>query len=265
MTDKITLVICTCDDYADAWNPLFSLFKKYWKDFSHKVVLNTETKSFSYPGFDIKSPQLYEKNQNIPWSKRLRETLINCVDTELVLIYLDDFYLQSHVDVDKLHTCCTIMAEDKSIANIQLFPCPPKYQQLEKYPWLVKREKSSPYLMNLQAGLWRKDRLLHFIREHENPWYFERWGSIRARRYADTILCINPDIKDNIVFDYDPSMIGLSKGKWLPKTKTFFDAENIEMDFSKRGIFEDDYKAKMKNNKREYIKSAINIFKSLKP
>lgn len=266
MNEQVTIVVCTCDAYEDAWMPLFTLFAKYWKGLNYKIVLNTETKSFQFPGLNIVSPQLYKNvkdYEKIPWSKRLKEVLKSNVDTELVLIYLDDFYLESEVNQTKLDICINLMGKNPRIGNIQLFPCPPGYTVLDELPWLVKRKKGTPYYFNLQAGLWRTSRLIHFLRDHESPWYFERWGSKRAMRYSDEVYCINPEAKDNMVFRYSPSMIGLSKGLWLPKTKDFFEKEGINLDTQIRGNLSIGYKFPAK--KRDYLRSFIQIAKSLVP
>jgi hypothetical protein len=156
-----------------------------------------------------------------------------------------------------------IIKHDNNIANIQLFPCPPGYIPYKNLDWLVERKKRSPYLLNLQAGLWRKERLLHFLRNHESPWYFERWGSFRARRYPDKFLSLNPYLQDNRIFNYNPSKVGLSRGKWLPETAELFKIESINLDISIRGVKPIGHTGV--NYHRSYMKSVVNIFKSLRP
>lgn len=267
MKKDITVIVCTCDAYEDAWMPLFTLFSKYWKGLNFKIVLNTETKSYKFPGLSIVSPQLYKNvkdYEKIPWSKRLKDVLKSYVDTELVLIYLDDFYLESEVNQTKLDTCINLMAQNPRIGNIQLFPCPPGYTVLDELPWLVKRKKGTPYYFNLQAGLWRTSRLIHFLREHESPWYFERWGSFRGRFFKDDFLCINPEIADNIIFDYNPLAYGLTKGKWRPKTKELFTKEKINLNTSIRGLC-DNMEVINTPTFYDYAKKIVNISKSLFP
>lgn len=262
-----TLVICTCDAYQDAWDPLFTLFERYWPSVKDiPIVLNTETVDYQREGFNILCPQLYKNHHNpksVPWSKRLRETLIKAAKTDFVLIYLDDFYLRSSVNIERLDNCLQYIDEQKNAANILLFTCPFPYTTTKEYSWLVKREKKSPYLFSLQAGLWRKDRLLNFLRDHENPWHFEKWGTIRGRRYPDDFYAlVNVDGKAAI-FDYWPSMQGLSKNIWLPKTQELFDKEGINIDLSIRGIMPVGWQAP--RPRRNWMKTAWNIFRSLRP
>lgn len=261
-----TLVICTCDAYADAWPPLFTLFRKYWPGLDAPIVLNTETRTFEFPGYDILCPQIYKGHPNpasVPWSRRLRETLTQAVTSDLVLIFLDDFYLRSPVNEDRLEICLRLMESDLDIANIALFPCPPPFTPTKEHPWLARRSKSAPYLFNLQAGLWRRQRLLHFLRDHESPWYFERWGSKRGRRYPDDFYGLNVEDERELIFNYWPSMQGLSKGMWLPKTPELFEQEGIDVDLTARGVMPLGWRAPAA--RRHWLKSGWNIFRSLRP
>lgn len=105
-----------------------------------------------------------------------------------------------------------LIEENPLVANVGLYPCPAPFTAMAEHPWLVKRDKTAPYLFNLQAGLWRKDCLLHFLRDHESPWYFERWGSKRGQRYPDEFYGIVAKDNYDSIFDYWLSMQGMSKG-----------------------------------------------------
>jgi hypothetical protein len=266
---RYTLVVNTCDAYEDTWDPLFTLFRRYWRELDAPVVLNTETKSYQHDGFEIVCPQLYRGEPNpagVPWSKRLRETLEQTVATELVMLYLDDYYLTRPVQSERLEICLQMMERDKRIASFALFSCPPPFTPLQEYPWIVKRIKKLQwhgYLFNLQAGLWRTKRLLDFLRDHESPWYFERWGSLRALRYPDDFYGVVPVDGRESIFDYSPSMQGLSKGMWLPETPELFEAEGIQIDVSKRGVMPRDWQAPPVT--RNWFKTAWNISRSLRP
>lgn len=83
--------------------------------------------------------------------------------TDLVMIFLDDFYLRSPVNEERLEICLCLMESDPNIANIALFPCPPPFIPTNEHPWLARCSKPAPYLLNLQVGLCRKQRLLHFL------------------------------------------------------------------------------------------------------
>jgi hypothetical protein len=267
MIPPFTLLISSCDTYRDAWDPLFTLFRRYWPDVMQMpIVLNTETSIYEHEGFNIVNPQLYCRNSNptmIPWSRRLRDTIHATVKTDLVLLYLDDFYLRSPVNTSRLNYCVEFMKNYPQAANVALFTCPPPYVPTLEHSWMVKRSKNSPYLFNLQAGLWRTERLLHFLRDHESPWYFERWGSLRGRRYPDDFYATVAIDGKEAIFDYWPSMQGLSKGLWLPKTPDLFKVEAIDLDLTIRGVMPLGWRAP--RSPRKWCKSALSIFRSLCP
>jgi len=264
---KYTLVICSCDAYQDAWMPLFTLLDRYWQGIRQiPIVLNTETLTYKYEGMNILCPQLYASTprpQSVPWSRRLRETIKQAVHTEQVLIFFDDYFLRSPVDTERLKICSDFMAANSNVGFITLFPIVPPYTPEPDYPWLVKRPKNAPYILNFQVGLWRKDRLIHFLRNHESPWYFERWGSLRARRYPDDFYAALAVDGRHLMFDYLASKEGLSGGMWFPDTQKLFDKENINLDLSIRGIIPEGWKAPVR--RRNWFKTAWNIFLSLRP
>ncbi len=264
---KYTIVICSCDAYQDTWMPLFTLLDRYWAGIRQvPIVLNTETLSYQYEGMNILSPRLYASTpnpQSIPWSKRLRETIKQTVHTEQVLLFFDDYFLRGPVDTERLKICSDYMADNSNAAFIMLFPPPLPYTPTQDYPWLVKRPKDVPYIFNLQVGLWRKDRLLHFLRDHESPWYFERWASRRARRYPDDFYGALAIDGKHLMFDYLASKQGLSGGLWFPGTKELFDKEHIDLDLSIRGVMPEGWKAPVR--RRNWFKTAWNIFRSLRP
>ena len=264
---RYTLVVSTCDAYIDALPPLFALFRKYWPSLDVPIVLNTETAAYQHEGFEIVCPRVclgLPDPQSMSWSLRLKRTLVQAVHTELVLHYLDDFYLRSPVNTERLDICLGLMTGNQRVACTLLFSCPKPFTPMQEHPWLVKRSKSAPYLFSLQAGLWRKDRLLHFLRDHESPWRFERWGSLRGRRYPDEFYAAAPIDGKQSILDYYPSIHGLSKGMWRPKTRELFETECISIDTSVRGVMPQGW-VPPPPRRRNWFKTAWNIWRSLCP
>jgi len=264
---KYSLVVCSSDAYSDTWKPHFTLLKKYWNGISEiPIILNTESLKFDFPELNIISPQLFcskSESQTVSWSRRLRETLDKFVHTEQVIIIFDDYFLRGPVNVEKLSICSDFLFKRQHAAYITLFPPPPPYYQIEDYPWIVKRPKHAPYILNFQVGLWQTNKLIHYLRDHESPWYFERWGSKRARWYSDEFYGVIQLNGEPLMFDYLASKEGISSGLWFPATKELFDKENIDLDLSIRGVMPKNYKAPLP--KRNWIKTVWNIFRSLRP
>lgn len=225
------------------------MFSKFWQNCQQKIVLNTETKDFSYPGLNITSTKVYEDNPNrrLAWGECLLRCL-NKVETEIVLYLQDDYFINAPVDVKQIDEFVELMFKD-GISHISLVdfsnhgPWHPA-----KYPLLWEIDQKTAYRISLQAGLWRKDRLQFYLRKHENPWQFEVWGSKRAHRVKDSILCVNRDIfnqQNRQVISYAPT--GIIKGKWNKKAVyDLFLKNGIDMDFSRRGFYDPKRKENVK-------------------
>jgi len=241
MNSRYTILANSTDSFEDCWYPFFKLFSKFWPDCKQKIILNTETKNFSYPGLDIACSKLSENNPNqqLTWS----ECLLKCldkIDTDIILYLQDDYFINAPVDVEQIDGFVELMLEE-GFSNIRLIECgnagpwhPTKHQLL----WEVNQKAF--YRISIQAGLWRKDRLRSYIRKHENPWQLEVWGSKRAHRIKDSIFCVNRDIfneQNRQVISYEPT--GIIKGKWNKKAVHDLFLENgIDVDFSKRGFYD---------------------------
>ena len=51
INDDCTVLVCSCDKYADVVGPFAALYRKYWSDCPFETVLVTET-DFGQTGFD---------------------------------------------------------------------------------------------------------------------------------------------------------------------------------------------------------------------
>jgi len=53
--DNCTMLVSSYDGGEDLWDGFFTSVKHQWKNFDMPIVLNTESKTYSYEGFDIKT------------------------------------------------------------------------------------------------------------------------------------------------------------------------------------------------------------------
>ena len=234
MKQDYTILVNSCDNYDDLWTPFFTLFKKYWPNCNKRIILNTETKSFSFPGLDIECFSLFKDNPNATWSERFGRHL-DLIDTDFVLILLDDFFFEKPVDTARLEECFTLMKSDRKIACFNFLPTLWENIESDKCPeGFELRPKKCDYKVNVQASLWRTDILRRLLRKHEDVWEFENFGSIRAHKMND--LFFNAKPFEPTVFTYDWGHGGaVHHGKWTCHTKDVLDAAGITVDYSKRG------------------------------
>jgi hypothetical protein len=241
MKDELTILVNSTDSFEDCWYPFFKLFETYWPQCPHRIVLNTETKDYKYPGLNIATTKVCKDNpdERISWSESLIRCL-NGIDTEVILYLQDDYFLNDYVDVNVIHEFLEIMQREK-YSHIRLMELDRGGPwQHSRYPSLWEIGQKANYRISLQAGLWRKDRLLFYLNPRESPWQFERWGNIRAHRIQDSFYCQNLDLfnrKKKYVIPYNPT--GIVQGKWYrAAVLELFKANGIETDFYRRGFYE---------------------------
>lgn len=256
---QYAIMMLTCDAYRDIWPIFFGQFEKYWKDFNGTFFLNTESDhSYKSDFIDIRYPdKTYDPKHN--WAYRLKDCL-NQLDEEYVFLILDDFAISEKVDTAEIKKCLGHMEEDATIAcfNFRSIDGPFVGEIDDKY---VLADRKAAFRINLQAALWRKQFLLKFIRNHENPWQFESWGSLRARRFKDKIFHLKKGEKTPIEY---PCGGTIADGKWREdETVKWLEDEGYDIDFSVRGIYHWGEDRKTEIVHRSFIEKCWQVFKSL--
>ena len=231
-----TLLLSTYDGGEDLWEGFFKALSVQWPEMDLPIVMNTETKQYSYQNYNIISSNI-TGNKNIPWGERLRRTLAK-IHTEYTLLFLEDFWLRERVDDAFFRQTIEWMNQNPDVANFSFYPCMPgtniddgKFERFERRP------RKCEYKLNCQVGIWRTKELLGFIRSHESAWDWEMYGSVRAERYQQKFYSLKSDAP--LVFNYGDNTKGciVRKGKWvedavLPMAKLY----NLNIDYSIRGF-----------------------------
>ena len=243
--------ISSADSYSDLWPVFFRLFKKYWPEFNGKIYLQTQEKHFEYPGLNIECT-------NVGKLKGFGTTLLaglNKVSEENILFFLIDFIFMGRVDDNKVqeyyeHFCdqklhtfvlCrqpfqNIRPSKRSDCQVAVPPCPRR-------------------MFSYQVAFWKKQVLTDIILPHEDPWMSEFYGSARAEKMMirEESLKATPP-KPDMPIPYDPRGC-LHQGKWLDNAIDFLKKEKIDVDFSKRGLYDDNkgYKSFRYRIKIKYI------------
>lgn len=249
MNKDCTLFLSTYDGGEDLWEGFFKALSVQWPNMNMRIVLNTETKSYSYPGFVIESfqPSLHKKQT---WSERIIESLKH-VETDLVLLFLEDFWLDSQVDDVFFKKTVEWMKQNPDVANFSYYPCLPGLNiQDFRFERFELRPQVCEYKLNCQVGLWRTKELISFFRPHESPWDWEIWGSMRASRYKQKFYSLRWNAP--LVFSYGDNLTGcvVRRGRWVKGTVIpLAEKYSLQIDYSIRG-FEtfDDFKVKPPKN-----------------
>jgi len=232
-----SILVNSSDGFEDCWGPFFTLLKKYWPECSAPIYLNTETKTWQHPDFDIHCTAVQgEQQRRLTWS----ECLISALDqikTPLVLYFQEDYFIHQPVRAEVIATAVEHMVAHPEVKHIALT----RHGSLgpyERYPveGLQQIRQKAKYRISTQAALWRVETLKSYLRPEENGWMFEIFGTWRARRRRECFLCANFDSEHGgPVIDYLHT--GIIKGKWLEDMPAVFSANKIEIDYSKRGFY----------------------------
>lgn len=241
MSSQYSILINTCDNFEDCWNPFFKLFSIYWPDFKGKIYLNTEYKDFSYPGLDISCTKVCELN-NVPqniratWSQCLKWALEQ-VDTEVLLYMQEDYFLKDTVKNDIVEKYVSLMRESKEIDCIHLTDQAVIADSKSNYENLDKVVNKQKYRVSCQAALWKKSEMIDIVRVYENAWEFEEFGSMRSGISQGNYYVVNSSFVQLNRFEIIPYIFtGIVQGRWKEETVSLFEKHNIYIDFTKRGF-----------------------------
>ncbi len=263
---QFSVFVNSTDHYSDTWEPFFTLFKKFWPEYQGKIYLNTEEKVFEFPGLDIVSTQVarFKSKDKLTWGQCLLYGF-NQVETDLVFYTHEDYFLKAPVQHDKILEWVTLMqAHQITYLNIsdQGNRGPFHPSDLHHDLWAV--DQKDQYRISTQASLWDIQKMRRYVRKHENPWHFEFYGNIRARRRRDRFYAVNRDQYNhhsNDVWPYDPT--GIVAGKWVKEiVYDLFKENNIQIDFEQRGFY-DPNTSQRRYKKKPLYKKLISAMKSL--
>ncbi len=260
---NLTILLSSCDKYEDLWEPFFKLFKKYGGELaSCPIVLNTESKQYSYEGLNITCPNNY--TENIEWGRRLRQTL-ETINTDYVLFVLDDFFLQKPADCDTISQCIKWLDENKNVGAFNLTPIEPANKEHEIFKNFCYMPVKMNYRFNAQVCIWRKNVLYDSILDIESPWDWEVYGNQRNQYIFKH--CELYALKYNAPAPYDYNFViyeqstpknivvhsAIMRGKWdLSCIETCFKENDINIDYSIRGLYKPETN-KPNNKIKEFI------------
>jgi len=238
LPSQYTILVNSSDGFEDCWSPFFTLLNKYWPECSAPIYLNTETKTWQHPDFDIYCTAVQgDQRRRLTWS----ECLISALDqikTPLVLYFQEDYFIHHPVRAEVIASAVDHMVAHPEVKHIALT----RHGSLGPYKQysvdgLLKIRQNAKYRISTQAALWRVETLKSYLRPEENGWMFEIFGTWRAQRKLECFLCANFDRQHGgPAIDYLHT--GIVKGKWLAGMPAIFAANKIEIDYTKRGFYQ---------------------------
>lgn len=223
-----SILVNSCDKYSDVWDPFFLCLKDYYPDCPYDIYLNTETKNYFFQGFNIHCINTYKK---CSWGKRFI-TSLKAINTEFVIVVLDDFFLQTDMKQKRLDNYIELLKSRSDIDCIYLIPQHKGEIQAEESGLSVIPE-GADYRLSTGPAIWKKERLLRYLKPIDDPWAWEFFGTIRAEKQNTLFYCTN-----DAVYDYDYVTGGaIWRGKWNNSiVQPIIDKHNLNLNLSIRGV-----------------------------
>ena len=215
------ILVLSCDKNIDIFEAFHHCIEKYYKDHP-EIIYATESEINPYYKTICKN---YPLNK---WSRRIRETLKEINDSEILLM-IDDIFIREKVDSKRIE-----YLRKKLKGNIAMFNFEKSFDTNDKesdIDGFKLRPKGSAYELSLMCGLWNKDKLIDILEGEHNPWEIEYNQDTKGYDYY-----IN---SGNYIINWGYETwkpVGLFKGKWCRKTVEFLENEGIEIDYEKRGF-----------------------------
>lgn len=219
MRSDCTVLVCSCDKYADLQGLFAKLFRKFWSDCPFELVLVTET-DLKAEGFD----RVIACGDGTNWASRL-VTALDTVTTSQVLMLCDDYFLAAPVDTTRLLKRLDDLKAANAV-NLRLVPNPrngrPRADGLMEYP------KNTAYCISTLAGFWDRSFLRNLAKGKSSIWEFERYGSFEVENEARPILAT---VKQEF-----PFVDAVHKGHWEKFGVRVCRENGLDVDFAKRGL-----------------------------
>lgn len=246
MSRKIGILVCSCDKYADVWNPMFEMFFKFWKDCPFNVYLMTNQMKFE----DDRVISICT-GDDISWSIGFRKAL-ETIKEEKVFIIMEDYILREKVNTEVFYKLYEYMNREKAVC-VRTFPSlycnEPYYGRFENIK-IGRVKKGDPYRISLQAGLWNREYVMSIIDDKDSAWEFEHKGSKRSKSDNDKILCTLD--KENIIFNY--YCTGVIQGYWIQEAVDLCRENNVYIDTKKRKIEPEEVRKKRIRGEKNFVK-----------
>ena len=241
--NQLSILVMSCDLYADAWPVFFECFQKYWMDCPYPVYLGSNQKHFNHPNVHT-----VMVGPDMNWAHSAQK-MVEAIDSEYVLIFLEDFFLTRPVDSQQVATLFRALV-DLDGAYLRLKPFPRPDHIVSAYPDLGLIEPGAPYRVALQAAIWKKQVFLRLLKPGETPWQMELRGTVRSEGLPEAFYSV---WKSAIHYQ-----AGITLGKWTPSALRLLQRHNITPDLSVRPVLTADQAWR-----REYSRSINRILNSI--
>lgn len=221
---EVSILVVSCDLYADLWEPFFHCFFKYWPDCPYPLYLGTNYKKF--PDCRITSLDI---GQDISYSDNLLE-MLSLIDTSWVILWVDDRFLSHRVSSEQLSAVME-KANRHQAGCLKLISASPLVNDLLEGEEFGEIPKDAKYRACITVCLWRKEVLERLLIRGETAWEIERNGSFRSAMFPERFLVYGRKFRSEAPIQEKHILM---KGKILRDAKSFLMQEGLLTQFRDR-------------------------------
>lgn len=219
---ELSILVVSCDKYADLWPVFFNLFNKYWAKCSYNVYLGSNYKTYN----GVRNISIHEDKS---WTENVKNMLVN-IDSNYVILLLEDFFITDYVDESRIEDVLAYV-KDNQVDIMRLWPVPKPEKVVDKDKSIGLVRNGSPYCISTMPAIWKKDVLLQLLEEKQSAWEFEQNNSKIASAYQIKIMStMQPCIK---------IINGVERGKWYKSSVNILRGKGITINTEKRGCIDD--------------------------
>ncbi|HEY1651108.1 MAG TPA: hypothetical protein VGG09_04420 [Acidimicrobiales bacterium] len=149
-------------------------------------------------------------------------------DSEIVLLFMPDYFLTAPVDTSRVLRCLDQMATPDA-GCLRLVPIRQLRRQVPNVDGteLVELGLDVPFSTSLAATFWSSEELTSVLDDHDSPWNFEGFGALRRREGVRYYTTSKP------VLRY-PNSGALVKGMWTRRTSRLMVKDGLGDSLSSR-------------------------------
>lgn len=222
MKKRMCIYVSSPKSYKDVFDVFYACKNKFWTDSRYRFVLSTNYKA-NYEGVYIINSQ----NMSDTWVERSIYALPE-IDEKYIMLLCDDLLISKKIDSRYIEHILNYM-DKNDIRFCRLKPLNGG-KRIKGHNYLSYVKMNTPYGINLQRGIYRKDYLISLLGDGlKSAWDIEAELLKEAQGsssdyFSDVIAC-----NKNIF----PVIHAVDKGKWLPKALTFLKHEHIVVSSSR--------------------------------
>lgn len=234
-SEQVTIVVNTCDSYADVLGLFFCGLNRFWPDCPYPIVINAEMRKYDYSA----GVHNYFADDGVDdWGKRLCLTL-DSIQSEYVLMLYDDFVLNSFVNNDYVSDALNRLRSEEKAVVAYLIDISLPLKSSNGIELFQEIKDRVDFKLNSAPAIWRKKYLMNYVAPGDTPWAWEVFGSYRAWGDGNLYFALKHGCDD--IYPYNHTKGGaIYRGKWVREVVEQAQAVfPIQIDWNQRGFSSD--------------------------